>query len=116
MKTMQRILSCAFATAALAGASAPAFAITAWDDVDFAWYASVGKPVAGQVVSVYPAPREGSIWSPGHWETQGTTPVWVEGHWIADDYEQQRMLAIRDSQGNVIPTQHEAYPVDSARR
>lgn len=114
MKTLQRIIYAGFATAALASASVPALAYTVWPDVDFEWYANVGKPVAGMTVEVHPAPRAGYIWAPGHWETQGMTPVWVNGQWIADDYEQQRLLAIRDRDGNVIPTNPEAYPVDSA--
>jgi hypothetical protein len=115
MNTIQRIISTGFATAALASASIPAFAYTVWPDVDFEWYANVGKPVSGATVEVYPAPRAGYIWAPGHWETHGSTPVWINGQWIRDDYEQQR-LAIRDTQGNVIPITPEAYPVDSARR
>src|ERR1700682_2284942 len=89
MKIMQRIISTGFATAALVSASGPAFAFTVWPDVDFEWYANVGKPLGGATVEVYPAPREGYIWSPGHWETRGTTPVWVGGQWIADDYNEQ---------------------------
>jgi hypothetical protein len=116
MKPIQRIISAGFATAALASASVPALAYTVWPDVDFEWYASVGKPVPGSSVEVYPAPRAGYIWAPGRWETPGTTPMWVEGHWIADDYDQQRRLAIRDADGSGIPTNPEAYPADSARR
>jgi hypothetical protein len=114
MKTLQRIISTGFAAAALATASVPALAYTVWPDVDFEWYANVGKPAAGSTIEVYPAPREGYIWSPGHWETRGTEQAWVNGQWIADDYNQQ--LAIRDREGNVIPTSPDAYPVDSARR
>lgn len=115
MNAIQKIISAGFATAALASVSVSAFAYTVWPDVDFEWYANVGKPVAGATVEVYPAPRAGSIWAPGHWETHGSTPVWIGGQWVADDYEQQRILAIRDTQGNVIPITPEAYPVDSAR-
>jgi len=88
MRTIQKIISAGFATCALASASVPALAWTVWPDVDFQWYADVGKPMA-PAVEVYPAPREGFIWSPGHYETRGTTQVWVEGHWIRDDYQQQ---------------------------
>ena len=116
MKTIQRIISAGFATAVLVSASVPALAYTVWPDVDFEWYANVGKPLVGTTVEVYPAPREGYIWAPGHWETRGTTPVWVNGQWIADDYNQQLAIAIRDRDGNVIPINPEAYPVDSALR
>ena len=116
MKTTRRIITATFAAAALLSASVPALAYTVWPDVDFEWYATVGKPVAGTTVEVYPAPREGYIWAPGRWETRGSEQVWVKGHWVADDYEQQRMVAIRDREGNPIPTNHDAYPVDSALR
>jgi hypothetical protein len=116
MKTMQRVIFAGIATAALASASVPAFAYTVWPDVDFEWYANVGKPLVGTTVEVYPATRDGYIWAPGRWETHGMTPVWVEGQWIVDDYERQLAIAIRDREGNVIPTNPEAYPVDSALR
>jgi hypothetical protein len=129
MKT-QTLISAGFATIALASAAIPALALSVYPDVDFEWYANVGKPVPGTtVVEVTPAPREGYIWSPGHWETRGAHQAWVRGHWTQDDYQRQMMvynngngtttyatgpLTLRDSQGNVIPTQPDAYPVESA--
>jgi hypothetical protein len=121
MKPIQKIVYAGFATAALASASLPAVSGAVSPDVDFEWYANVGKPMAG-VTQSYPAPREGYIWSPGHYEYDGQRQVWVRGHWIRDDYAQQVTLyatgstALRDSEGNVIPTDPSAYPVDSARR
>jgi hypothetical protein len=88
MRTIQKIISAGFAICALASASVPALAWTVWPDVDFQWYADVGKPM-GATVETYPAPREGFIWSPGHYETRGTRQAWVAGHWIRDDYQQQ---------------------------
>jgi hypothetical protein len=130
MKTIQRAIYTGFAAAALASASAPALSATIFHDVDFEWYLNVGKPAAGPVApQAYPAPREGYIWSPAHYEGSGTRQVWVEGHWIADDYAQQVATyaagsttfatgptVLRDRDGNVIPTDPAAYPVDSARR
>ena len=125
------LISAGFATAALTSASIPALAWTVWPDVDFEWYADVGKPLAySQYVEIAPAPRRGYIWAPGHWETRGLHQQWVAGHWVRDDYQEQvamysngRITAyatgapiLYDSQGNVIPTNPEAYPVDSARR
>jgi WXXGXW repeat (2 copies) len=129
MKTMQRVLYAGFAAAALASVSPPALSSwTLYPGVDFEWYANVGKPVAGPVVvQAYPAPREGYIWSPGHYETSGARQVWVEGHWIADDYAQQVATyasrgtyatgptVLRDRDGNVIPTDPAAYPLGYAR-
>jgi hypothetical protein len=128
MKAIQRIIYTGFATAALASASVPALAWSPAPDIDFAWYANVGKPLAGPTLEVYPAPRAGHIWSPGHWETRGSGQEWVDGQWIVDDYPRQFATPgaqtpmadgapqIRDRDGNVIPTDPNAYPIDSTRR
>lgn len=125
---MQKLISAGFATAALASASIPALAFTVYPDIDFEWYAQVGKSVPGTIIEVAPPDRPGFIYAPGRWETRGTRQVYVAGRYIADDYNQQLAiynapatvatgpLILRDSQGNVIPTNPEAYPVDSARR
>ena len=128
--SIKTVISAGFATAALASASIPALAWTVWPDVDFEWYANVGKPLVVTAVEVEPAPRAGYIWSPGHWENRATRQVYIAGHFIKDDYQEQlalynvpagTMLAtgptvLRDSQGNIIPTTPEAYPVQSATR
>jgi hypothetical protein len=121
---IQTMISTGFATIALTSAAIPALAWTIYPDVDFEWYAAVGKN--SPAVEVIPASREGYIWAPGRWETLGTRQAWVSGRWIKDDYQQQLMaysngngtttyatgpLLLRDSQGNVIPTQPESYPV-----
>jgi len=139
MRTIQKIISAGFATCALASASVPALAWTVWPDVDFQWYADVGKPMNGATVEIYPAPRAGYIWAPGHYENRGARQVWVEGRWIRDDYAQQvatynasgaayvdnaatpvappppvaQMPVIRDTAGNPIPLNPSAYPIDS---
>jgi hypothetical protein len=48
MRPIQRIISIGFATAAIAAASMPAMSWTVWPDVDFEWYANVGKTAAAQ--------------------------------------------------------------------
>jgi len=136
---IQTLISAGFATAALTSASIPALAWTVWPDVDFEFYADVGKPLVATsyttttypVLEVTPAPRKGYVWAPGHWETRGAHQVWVAGHFIKDDYAEQLAMynypgggvsyatgapIIRDAQGNIIPTNPNAYPVDSARR
>ena len=111
MRLAQKIISAGFATAALASASLPALSFSVWPDVDFEGY-NVGKPVAN-------AERRGS-----------TGQEWVAGRWIRDDFHEQVAaaagsrgtssttgpLTLRDRDGNVIPTDPAAYPVDSARR
>jgi hypothetical protein len=132
MKTLQKIIHAGFATCALASASLPALSWTVWPNVDFEWYADVGKPPAGTaMVEFFPAPREGYIWAPSHYErTAGNNQQLVPGRWIADDYPQQvarysvpagTQIAtgprtLYDRQGNPIPTSPEAYPIDSTRR
>jgi hypothetical protein len=102
MKAIQKVIYTGFAAVALASASMPVFpAVTLastdarWRGVDFEWYASVGRPMVDPLVVVQPAPREGYIWSPAHWEWNGRRHVLVEGHWIADDYARQ--LALHDN-------------------
>ena len=125
---MQSLISAGFATIAIASASGPALALAPWPDIDFEWYANVGKPLATVPVVITLAPREGYIVSPGHYETRGTRQVWVPAHYVKDDYQQQLVayndgrtttyatgpFTIRDRDGNIIPTEPEAYPVDSA--
>ena len=129
MKTIQRLIYAGFVTAAMASASQPAFSWTVWPDIDFEWYANVGKPLVA-TYEVYPAPRPGYIWAPGRYEWTGTRQVYAPGVWIKDDYEQQWTayangrtttfatgpLELRDRDGNVIPITPDAYPIDSTRR
>jgi hypothetical protein len=126
---LNTLISAGFATLAVA-VSIPAAATTFYPDIDFEWYANVGKYTPGVTMQALPAAREGYIYSPGRWEARGTRQVWVAGHYIKDDYAQQVAVygngnvvsyatgpfTLYDSQGNVIPTNPEAYPVDSARR
>ena len=124
---MPHLVSTVFATAALATASFPAQSWTVWPDVDFEWYANVGKPLTTTVVA-YPAPREGLIWSPAHYEARGTRNVYVAGHWIRDDYAERLSeytggsvtylagTAPRDRYGNVIATRPEGYPLGPTLR
>ncbi len=128
---MQKLIPAGFAVLALSTASIPAFAWTVWPDVDFEWYTYVGKPLGATPVELTLAPRAGYIVSPGHWETRGTRQVWVPTHYVKEDYAQQLTvynnpngtityatgpLILRDRDGNIIPTQPQAYPVDSATR
>jgi|SRR6476659_10125566 len=127
----QKLISAGFAIVALASASVPALAWTVWPDVDFEWYTQVGKPLApGTTITL--APRAGYIVSPGHWENRGTAhQIWVPAQYVRDDYPQQLAvynnpngttsfatgpLILRDKDGNIIPTQPDAYPVDSVTR
>jgi len=129
--SMKTIISAGFATAALASASIPALAWTVWPDVDFEWYANVGRPLVVTTVEPVPFPtREGAIWAPGHWENRASRQVYIAGHFVKDDYQEQLALynvpagtmvatgptVLRDSRGNIIPTNPEAYPIQSATR
>lgn len=140
MKLIQKIIQAGFATCALASASMPALSWTVWPDIDFEWYANVGKPPAGAVVADtrYPAPRAGYVWAPGHYvRTPTGDQQYVAGRWVADEYNQHvatlnvptRTVVIEapavvatgptvltDRTGQPIPTNPGAYPVDSVRR
>ena len=132
MKLIQKIIHVGFATCALASASLPALSWTVWPNVDFEWYANVGKAPANTMLDErYPAPRPGYVWAPAQYTRapNGDTQ-YVAGRWVRDEYEAHiatitvpagAMVAsgpatLRDKDGNVIPTNPEAYPVDSVRR
>ncbi|HET9471835.1 MAG TPA: hypothetical protein VFO24_12080, partial [Usitatibacter sp.] len=66
MRPIQRIIHAGFATAAIASASVPALAWTVWPDVDFEWYASVGKPVDSRTVELAAAPAPSYSWGPSN--------------------------------------------------
>jgi hypothetical protein len=105
MKTIQKIIQAGFATCALASASMPALSWTVWPNVDFEWYADIGRRApdglmaSGLDVTAYPAtvgkfppPREGYIWAPGHYVRVPGDNVQVQlvgGRWIKDDYLEQ---------------------------
>ena len=125
---MPQLVSTVFATAALATASFPALSWTVWPDVDFEWYANVGKPLTTTVVVAYPAPREGLIWSPAHYEVRANRHVYVAGHWIRDDYAERlseytdgnvtylASMTPRDRYGYLIATRPEGYPLGTTVR
>ena len=125
MRLIQSLISAGFATAALASASVPALGFTdLTPDVDFRWYANVGKPVAPLASDPEPAPRAGYIWAPAHWERHGARRDWVAAHWVVDDYQEQLAQYARpvdfasapapvtSAQATLVP----AYPTDSLRR
>jgi len=126
---MNRILRNTLAVAAVVVAT-PTLAWTVYPDVDFEWYANVGKSANASTIVVMPAPREGYIWAPASWQNRGSSQVYVAGHWVKDDFEEQVALyksthnafaasgsiVILDRDGNIIPTSPQAYPVDSAFR
>jgi hypothetical protein len=96
MKVIQRVIYTGFAAVAIASASMPVWPAheigvrTPLQGPDFAWYAQVGKPAHADVLIVsQPPAREGWIWSPQHWEWNGREHVWVEGHWVRDDFAEQ---------------------------
>ena len=68
MRPIQRIIQAGFATAAIASASVPALAWTVWPDVDFEWYASVGKPVDARTIEIAAAPAPSYSWGPANSE------------------------------------------------
>ena len=128
---MNRILRTALILAGVTLAT-PTLAWTVYPDVDFEWYANVGRQQAAPPIAVEPAPRKGYIWSHAHLEDRDSNSrqVYVPAHWIKDDYEKQVALytsgrastiyassvILVDRSGNVIPISSAAYPVDSSFR
>jgi hypothetical protein len=98
MKAIQRVIHFSFATAALASASLPALSWTVWPDVDFEWYAAIGRAAPAESM---PAPREGFIWAPGHNEWNGSRQAWVPGQWVVDDYAAEVARFATGGAGNV---------------
>ena len=122
MRIMPKLISAGFATCALASATMPAFS---WPpNPEFEWYANVGRAAAPVMVEAEPAPREGYIWSPGRYVWTGSQQRWEPGRFIRDDYQEQIAAAtvapgpvvLRDRDGNVIPADPSAPPMDSTTR
>jgi hypothetical protein len=86
-----KILLAATATAVAITFATPALAFTVWPDVDFQWYADVGRYDARPAIAppAPPAPRDGYIWSPERWETRGARQTLIAAHWVVDDYRAQ---------------------------
>ncbi len=82
---IHKLIGGGFAAVAFASAALPVFAYSVWPDIDFEWYADVGKPLAASVETA-PAPRAGYIWAPGRYETVEGHEVWVAGQWVKDDF------------------------------
>src|SRR5438067_4325553 len=123
MRPIQKLISAGFAIAALASASMPALSWTVWPDIDFEWYANVGKPLVATTDQPYPASRSGYIWSPSHTEWNGSRSVTVAGRWIKDDYAEQiaiynvsgtPMLASREA--DIAPAARSTPSIESSRR
>ncbi|MDB5859134.1 MAG: hypothetical protein JWQ76_2823 [Ramlibacter sp.] len=47
-------------------------------------------------VEVVPAPRQGHVWAPGHYEWRGNQYAWVQGYWLTArngyDYREPRWV------------------------
>jgi len=118
MRPIQRVIHAGFATAAIVSASVPAFAWTVWPDVDFEWYANVGRaPDATSTVEQGAASSAGEVRMSGAWQGY---PIEDEA---ASPAQESRVIpsgsslsttdrVIRDREGNAIPTSPDAYPVN----
>lgn len=119
----QRMISAGFALAAMTIATVPALAFSVWPDVDFAWYANVGKPTATmEVPTSITAPATAGrnyMFPPGQAET-------IEPPVVAQARPQQGSISAtrnraftdeRNAQPDRVPSATpEAYPPDSQRR
>ena len=118
MRPIQRLIHAGFAMTAIASASVPALAWTVWPDVDFEWYANVGRaPVATSTVETSAAASAGEL------RTSGAADAYPIREEPAPAAQQERVIpegssysttqrTIRDREGKPIPTSPDAYPVD----
>ena len=79
MRPIQRVISAGFATAAIASASLPALSGTVWPNVDFEWYANVGKGRVQQADVSGAATREGRTGTPGASDARTRGPIDTQG-------------------------------------
>lgn len=98
---MQRKVLLAIPIAALMGLgsmaaqAAPAVvAGTGWGTVQ---YVAPPAPLAEAI----PAPRDGYVWAPGHYELRSGQYVWISGHWMRErpGYEWDEARWVRDADG-----------------
>ncbi len=122
MRPIQRFIHAGFATAAIASASVPALAWTVWPDVDFEWYANVGRaPVATTTVEPSAAAPAGELRMSGAWQgyPMSDAPVSAVQRELVvpkgSTYSTTDRV-IRDREGNAIPTTPDAYPVERDTR
>ena len=74
MRPIQRVISIGFATAAIAAGSMPALSWTVWPDVDFEWYANVGRTASAPTAQDSTASRSDPSIIPGEEPAIGTDP------------------------------------------
>lgn len=69
---------------------------------------------------VIPAPREGWVWAPGHYEWRGGEYAWVEGHWMRDrsgyEYREPRWVQRGDGSWVLVGNSWERRMEREARR
>ena len=69
---------------------------------------------------VVPAPREGWVWAPGHYEYRGNEYRWVEGSWMRDrsgyEYREPRWVQRGDGSWVLVGNNWERRMEREARR
>ena len=122
MRPIQRFIHAGFAMAAIASASVPALAWTVWPDVDFEWYANVGRaPAATSTLEPSAAAPAGDLHMSGAWagypvDDQRATELQRERVIREGTSYSTTDRVIRDREGNPIPATPDAYPVDRSTR
>lgn len=84
MRPIQRIISAGFATTAIASASLPALSGSVWPNVDFEWYANVGKGRVQQADASAAVKREGRTQVPAGDEARTREPNGFQGAGAVD--------------------------------
>ena len=123
---MKKVLVSALLAAGTIGAVVAPLASLAQVEI----YLNYGPPAPRY--EVIPAPREGYVWSGGHWQWQGNRHIWIAGNWQAARpgytyYEPQwveregrrgwNYRASRwDRDGDGVPNRQDRRPNDPTRR
>ena len=98
MRPIQRLISIGFATTAIAAASMPALSWTVWPDVDFEWYANVGRTAT----TAQPSTVQGRDETLAISSQQAASPD--TAYPPAATEESRRPIATSSPEGRIVPS------------
>lgn len=79
---MERRRLLAFGPALLAAAGL--FSLASPAEAQLAIYLNAPPPPPPHYARPMPPPRNGYVWAPGHYRSDGRRPVWTEGNWMRE--------------------------------
>jgi hypothetical protein len=99
MRPIQRVISIGFATAAIAASSMPALSWTVWPDVDFEWYANVGRAASAPVAQDTSTSRSDPSVIPGQESASGRDLFGAPA-----THSQDRAVPTSQPEGRIAPS------------